>query len=109
MLNAAAALDPYDKSLTELIGELSTRSDEFRRRWARHDVHQHRSGTKTFRHPVVGGVQLTFESLAFPGDDLTLIAYGAEPASRAEEALRLLASWMATETTARALEEQPPQ
>jgi transcriptional regulator with XRE-family HTH domain len=109
MLNAAAALDPYDKSLTELIGELSTRSDEFRRRWARHDVHQHRTGTKTFRHPVVGDVQLTFESLAFAGDDLTLIAYSAEPASRAEEALQLLASWMATETTARALEEQRQQ
>lgn len=107
MLNAAAALDPYDKSLTELIGELSTRSDEFRRRWARHDVHQHSTGAKTFRHPLVGEVHLTFETLAFPADDLTLIAYGAEPESPTEDALRLLASWTATDTTAEPSQEHP--
>lgn len=96
MLNAAAALNPYDKALTELIGELSTRSDEFRSRWARHDVHQHTSGTKSFRHPVVGEVRLSFETLVFAGDDLTLIVYDAEPDSPDAEALRLLASWAAT-------------
>ena len=109
MLNAAAALHPYDKALTELIGELSTRSDEFRKRWARHDVHQHRTGTKRFHHAVVGDVELTFESLTFPGDDLTLITYSAEPSSRSEEALRLLASWVATQTATRAVEDSRHQ
>ncbi|MCO5972446.1 helix-turn-helix domain-containing protein [Actinoallomurus soli] len=96
LLHAQAGRDPYDKGLTDLIGELSTRSDDFRTRWARHDVRQHHIGSKSIHHPVVGDLQLTYESLDLPTDDLTLVAYGTEPGSDSEEKLRLLASWATT-------------
>ncbi|GGP98922.1 hypothetical protein BKA00_005750 [Actinomadura coerulea] len=95
LLQAQAGRDPYDKALTDLVGELSTRSEDFRIRWARHDVRQYHVGTKPFRHPVVGVLDLTYESLDLPADDLTLVAYGTEPGSDAEDRLRLLASWAA--------------
>ncbi|MCA2225595.1 helix-turn-helix transcriptional regulator [Nonomuraea aurantiaca] len=98
LLHAQAGRDPYDKTLTDLIGELSTRSDDFRARWARHDVRQHHIGAKPFHHPVVGDLHLTYESLALAADDLTLVAYGTEPGSDSEDKLRLLASWAATHT-----------
>lgn len=95
LLQAEAGRDPFDKELTELVGELSTRSDDFRARWARHDVRQHHIGAKPFRHPVVGELHLTYESLDLPADDLTLVVYGGEPGSASEDGLRLLASWAA--------------
>lgn len=95
LLQAQAGRDPYDRALTDLIGELSTRSEDFRTRWARHDVRQHHIGAKPFLHPVVGTLHLTYESLDLPADNLTLVAYGAEPGSDAEDRLRLLASWTA--------------
>ncbi|MEU8145472.1 helix-turn-helix transcriptional regulator [Nonomuraea sp. NPDC048901] len=96
LLHTQAGRDPYDKTLTDLIGELSTRSDDFRARWAHHDVRQHHKGAKPFHHPVVGDLHLTYESLALAADDLTLVAYGTEPGSDSEDKLRLLASWAAT-------------
>jgi transcriptional regulator with XRE-family HTH domain len=97
MLRAQAGCDPYDKALTDLIGELSTRSDEFRNRWAAHDVRLHRTGVKHFRHPVIGELHLTFEVLELAADDgLSLVAYGTEPGTASEDGLRLLASWAAT-------------
>ena len=100
ILRSAAGRDPYDKRLTDLIGELSTRSDEFRVRWAAHNVKFHRTGTKRFHHPVVGEVTLNFEALelaADPGQRLNV--YTAEPGSPSQEALNLLASWITTPTT----------
>jgi transcriptional regulator with XRE-family HTH domain len=99
ILRAAAGRDPYDKRLTDLIGELSTRSDEFRVRWAAHNVKFHRTGTKRFHHPVVGDLTLNFEALelaADPGQRLNI--YTAEPGSPSHDALNLLASWMTTST-----------
>lgn len=97
LLRAQAGRDPYDRGLTDLIGELSTRSEDFRVRWARHDVRLHRSGTKHFHHPVVGDLTLTYEALEPPGDPgLTIFVYIAEPNSPSQEALDLLASWTAT-------------
>jgi transcriptional regulator with XRE-family HTH domain len=96
LLHAQAGRDPHDKDLTELVGELSTRSEDFRTRWARHDVRQHHLGAKPFHHPVVGDLHLTYESMDLPADGLTLVAYGTEPASDSEDKLRLLASWAAT-------------
>ena len=81
------------------MGELSTRSDEFRRRWGAHNV-RHGTGAKTFHHPIVGELTLAYEGLemaAEPG--LTLTIYTAEPGSPSEEALRLLASWAASQET----------
>lgn len=96
LLHAQAGRDPYDQDLADLIGELSTRSDDFRARWARHDVRQHHIGTKPFHHPVVGDLHLTYESLDLTADNLTLVAYGSEPGSESEDKLRLLASWAGT-------------
>ena len=96
-LRAEAGRNPCGKGLTDLVGELSTRSDEFRVRWAAHDVHLHRSGVKKFHHPVVGALTLTYEAMALAADPgLMLVAYSAEPGSPSQDALDLLASWAAT-------------
>ena len=97
ILRAEAGRDPYDKRLTDLVGELSTRSEEFRVRWAAHDVKFHRTGTKRLRHPIVGDLTLAYEALDLPGDTgQRILAYTAEPGSPSHEALELLASWSAT-------------
>jgi transcriptional regulator with XRE-family HTH domain len=105
LLRAEAGRDPYDRALSDLIGQLSTRSETFRSLWAAHNVRFHRSGTKHFRHPVVGDLTLTYESLDLTADaGLRLNAYSAEPGTPSEDALNLLASWAATphdRTTAR--------
>jgi len=97
LLRTEAGRDPFSKPLTDLIGELSTRSQEFRVLWAAHDVRLHRTGTKQFRHPAIGLLDLMFEAMAIEADEgLTLTAYSAEPGSPAHDGLRLLASWAAT-------------
>lgn len=97
LLRAQAGRDPYDHDLTDLIGELSTRSDEFRVRWADHDVRLHQTGVKSFRHPVVGELTLTFEMMELAADPgLHLLTYTADSGSTSDEALCLLGSWAAT-------------
>ncbi|HET7128755.1 MAG TPA: hypothetical protein VFJ93_06760, partial [Gaiellaceae bacterium] len=97
ILRWAAGRDPYDRDLSDLVGELATQSDAFRARWAAHDVRFHNSGVKRFNHPVVGELSLSFNRLDLPADHgLTIVTYSAEPGSRSEEALRLLGSWAAT-------------
>jgi transcriptional regulator with XRE-family HTH domain len=98
ILRTEAGRDPRNKDLHDLVGELSTRSDDFRARWGAHNVRLHGTGTKRFHHSVVGDLELSYEGLemaAEPG--LTLTIYSAEPGSPSDEALRLLASWAATE------------
>jgi len=96
VLRTEAGRAPYDRELTDLVGELATRSDAFRIRWAAHDVRLHRTGAKHFRHPVVGELDLAFDAMELPADaGLTLTAYTAEPGSAAAEKLTLLASWAA--------------
>ncbi|MGO9820347.1 MAG: helix-turn-helix transcriptional regulator [Solirubrobacteraceae bacterium] len=95
--HAQAGRDPYDRRLTDLIGELSTRSEVFRVRWAAHNVRHHDTGVKRFQHPVVGELELNYDALPLPADPgLTLVTYTAQAGSRAEETLRLLGSWAAT-------------
>ena len=97
LLRSEAGRDPYNRELTDLIGELATRSDEFRIRWAAHNVLLHRTGTKHFHHPVVGAIDVAFDSMDLLADTgLTLTAYSAEPGTPSEDALKLLASWAAT-------------
>jgi transcriptional regulator with XRE-family HTH domain len=97
LMRTEAGRDPYDKALTELVGELSTRSEAFRTRWASHDVRLHQNGIKKFNHPVIGTIEVVFESLALPADPgLTLTAYSPEPGSPSHDALNVLASWAAT-------------
>lgn len=92
-----AGRNPYDKRLTDLVGELSTRSERFRTLWAAHNVRYHRTGVKRLRHPVVGDLELTYEAFELPADPgLTLSTYTAEPGSASADALRMLASWAAT-------------
>ncbi|GAB3550792.1 helix-turn-helix transcriptional regulator [Arthrobacter tumbae] len=93
-LRLEAGSNPYDRGLTDLIGELSTRSDEFRTWWASHNVKFHNTATKTLRHAVVGEIEVTGEALVLPGDPgLTIVTYTVEPASPSAEALAFLASW----------------
>ena len=106
ILRTEAGRDPYDRSLTDLVGELSTRSEEFRTRWAAHNVRQHYSGIKHLRHPVVGDLHLMYESLELSADaGLSMLVYTAEPGSTTEDALRLLASWAATQDAAHPLKQ----
>ncbi|MFF4906414.1 helix-turn-helix transcriptional regulator [Streptomyces sp. NPDC001260] len=98
ILRTEAGRNAHDKDLHDLVGELSTRSDDFRTRWGAHDVRHHGTGTKRFHHHAVGDLTLAYEGLemaAEPG--LTLTIYTAEPGSSSEEGLRLLASWAATQ------------
>ncbi len=98
ILRGLAGRNPYDKALIDLVGELSTRSDEFRSRWAAHDVRLHRTGHKVIHHPVVGRLELAYETLTLPADPgLTMLVYTAEPGSpTTTDNLALLASWAAT-------------
>ncbi|WP_086672053.1 helix-turn-helix domain-containing protein [Amycolatopsis pretoriensis] len=97
ILRTEAGRDPHNRDLSDLIGELSTRSEDFRTRWAAHDVRLHRTGTKSFRHPVVGELTLDFEAMELSADTgLTLTAYAARPDSDSAERLQLLASWAAS-------------
>ncbi len=106
ILHSEAGRNPYDRDLTDLIGELSTRSDLFRSRWAAHNVRFHRTGRKQLRHPVVGELDLTYEAMELPGEPkLTVLVYTAEPVSETQQALDRLASLAATLDKA-ALDEQ---
>ena len=97
MLRIEAGRSPYDRDLSNLIGELSTRSATFGTRWAAHNVVLHRAGTKQFHHPVVGDLSLAYEVMELSADTgLTLTAYSPEPASSSQDGLALLASWAAT-------------
>ena len=96
-LRSAAGRNPYDRDLTDLVGELSTRSEEFRQHWARHDVRFHISGVKHFRHSQVGDLELNYERLEVVFDTgLTIFTYTADPGTRSAEALSLLGSLTAT-------------
>lgn len=95
-LRLQAGTEPRDRSLSDLIGELSTRSDEFSMRWARQQVRPHRTARKRFHHSLVGDIDLTGDALELHGDGLVLIAYTAASGSPAAEQLQLLASWSAT-------------
>ncbi|MEU9070167.1 helix-turn-helix transcriptional regulator [Streptomyces sp. NPDC048306] len=97
LLRTEAGRDPYNRDLSDLIGELSTRSEDFRTLWAAHNVRLHHTGVKRFCHPAVGDLTLAFEALPVPTDPgLTLTALSAEPGTPSADGLKLLASWAAT-------------
>lgn len=98
ILRTEATRDRHNKELHDLIGELSTRSADFRTRWGAHNVRHHGSGFKSFHHPVVGDLTLAYEGMQLEADPgLTVTIYTAEPGSASEDAMRLLASWAASE------------
>jgi hypothetical protein len=109
VLRASAGRDPHDRCLSDLVGELSTQSDEFRTRWAAHNVRQHITCIKHFHHPAVGELTLTYDRLDLVADPgLTVFTYTAEPGSRDEETLRLLGSWAATQVEPAAVHTPDP-
>ena len=96
-MRSAAGRNPHDKSLTDLIGELVTRSDAFRLRWSAHNVRFHRAGTKRIRHPDVGDLEFTYEGLELPDSPgWVLYAYTTAAGSPTEERMKLLGSLAAT-------------
>lgn len=100
LLRAEAGRDPYDKRLSDLVGELCTRSPDFRVRWAAHNVRAHSTGAKLLHHPVVGDLDLTYEAFPLTADaSADMVVYLAEPGSASADALRLLASWSAPSQT----------
>jgi transcriptional regulator with XRE-family HTH domain len=99
-LRAEAGRDPYDRDLTDLIGQLSTHSEDFRIRWASHDVQEYRSGIQPFHHPLVGDLDLSYEALQLMADiGQILIVYTAPPGSPSQDALNRLAAWSKRDTT----------
>ena len=108
ILRTEAGRDPRDRDLHDLVGELSTRSNDFRPRWAAHNVRLHGSGVKAFHHHVVGDLTLAYEGMdliAEPG--LVLTVYSAEPGSESDERLRLLASWAASQDAEKTASREP--
>jgi transcriptional regulator with XRE-family HTH domain len=110
VLRAEAGRNPHDRDLSDLVGQLSTRSDDFRVRWAAHDVRLHATGEKDFHHPVVGDLALAYETLPIDaGTTMNLVAYTAELGSESQDALNLLASWAADDAvTSRTTEQSNP-
>jgi transcriptional regulator with XRE-family HTH domain len=105
LLRTEAGRNPHDKELRDLIGELSTVSEEFRTRWATHNVRLHHGGRKQFNHPDVGCVDLSYLTMdvsAHRDRALALTVYSAEPGTDSEDRLKLLASWAATHATTHA-------
>ncbi|WP_435736017.1 helix-turn-helix transcriptional regulator [Cellulosimicrobium sp. PMB13] len=99
ILRVEAGRSPHDRGLSDRVGELATRSDPFRTLWASHDVRDHRAGVKSISHPVVGDLDLDYESMDLTTDrGAQLVAYSAAPGSPTHDALALLASWDATHT-----------
>jgi hypothetical protein len=97
MLRLEAGRDPLNAGLTALIGELSTRSPQFRQDWADRDVHEHRTGRKIYRHPEVGEIDITFDVFELPGEPgLSICTYSVEEGTDSAGRFALLASWAAT-------------
>lgn len=93
ILRAEAGRSPYDRQLSDLIGELSTRSDFFRKLWGSHDVREHRTGIKSVHHPVVGDLELTFQGMDLASDHgLQMLVFSAEPGSASYDGLQLLSN-----------------
>lgn len=95
-LRAQVGRDPFDRDLADLVGELSTKCDEFAALWATHNVGFHGKAEKSFHHPVVGDLTLRYDRLAVVADPgLEIFVYVAEPGSPSQDAFNLLASWTA--------------
>ncbi|MGW0179362.1 helix-turn-helix transcriptional regulator [Nocardia sp. NPDC003345] len=107
-LRATAGTDLDDPRLTELVGELSLKSEEFRQLWARHDVRAKTAGVKEFHNEVVGDLTLSYESFAVNGaPGQLLIIYHAEPGSASESSLALLGSLIAGDSRVGARDVEP--
>jgi transcriptional regulator with XRE-family HTH domain len=101
MLRMEVGRSPHDEELITLVDELSTCSQLFRHQWASRDVRLHGYGSKRVNHPVVGRLDLNFESMELPTEPgLQLNVYTASAGGPAADNLALLASWASRETLA---------
>jgi transcriptional regulator with XRE-family HTH domain len=101
LLRTQAGHNPHDTALSDLIGELVIRSDDFSTRWAAHHLRLHPAGVTRFQHPVVGRLTLVFEAMLLAGEPgLTMTAYSAQAGTPSHDSLRLLSSWAATTPSA---------
>ncbi|MET8556332.1 helix-turn-helix transcriptional regulator [Streptomyces sp. NPDC004959] len=103
LLRAETGRQPHDRALRALVGELTTHGGGFRERWAAHDVLMRHDGVKRLRHPEVGRLELTFQSLGLHVSDRAahdLVVYTAAPGTASEDRLELLAIWAATPSRA---------
>ena len=107
-LRGEAGRSPHDRNLIDLVGELATKSEEFRTRWARHNVKHHRTAAKRLHNSLVGDIELTGEAMELQGDGLVIITYAVEPDSPAAEALQFLSSWASQHTGVRARRQSTP-
>lgn len=108
VLRMEAGCRPDDPELARLVGELTVKSPEFARWWADHDVLIRGHGIKGFHHPTIGEIEVRYEALQLADEDQTLFVYSVEPASSAEQALKLLDSWSATPAAQRHAERSGP-
>jgi hypothetical protein len=115
LLHAATAKDPYDQGLIDVIGRLSTQSEEFRNYWASHDIFRYRRGAKLLTHSQMGDLEFGYESFELPTDPgLVMLVYTVEPGSPTAEAMQILSSWTSPSIesgvarTASKRENQPP-
>jgi hypothetical protein len=99
LLRAEVGRDPHDRSLSDVVGELSIRSNDFRVRWAADNVRFRRAGVGHLRHPYVGDLTLSWELLDLADPGLILLVYSAEPGTTSQDSLNMLASWAATRET----------
>lgn len=107
IMRVEAGRDPHNRAMQDLVGELSTRSDTFRRLWGSHDVRTHGTGTKRFHHPDLGEVEFAYEELALTAEPgLALIVYTAEPGSPSAEKIRLLSSLAVAHPSTGSFDEQ---
>ena len=93
-LRIEAGRNPHERALTDLIGQLSTRSEDFRTRWAAHNIRAYRTGQQHFHHPLVGDLSLAYEAFDVAADpSQTMVVYTPTPDSDSHEAFQLLGSW----------------
>ncbi|MGB4780236.1 helix-turn-helix domain-containing protein [Microbacterium sp.] len=90
-LRAQAGADTADERLHTLIGELSIRSERFRRLWARHDVHAATGGRVTVIHPDAGALSFQAVKLIHPAPGrLELLVLHPEPGTPTRDLLEVL-------------------
>lgn len=97
-LRTYALEDQFDPELIELVRELSSRSVDFRSRWAAQEILTHTTDSGLFNHPVVGHLELYpmgFQIIGYP--HLTAFAYVPEPKSESADRLKLLSAWGASQ------------
>ena len=89
-LRLTAGQHPEDAALHTLVGELSAKSGEFASMWADHRIKACTVADYEMRHPLVGTLTVTQQTLS-NGQDPVVVVGTTEPDSPSRAALMLLA------------------